>query len=336
MQQVLLIPTMLICRFLLFLIAGLHCNNAIAQHRYTDTIIKYYNSEWNEINPDVSICHYIGIYKKTSDSVWHARDFYADTKTLQMESTYLDDSLKVQHGKTYFYYRDGQIESEGDYFKGKRVGLWKRFARNGRLIDSARYKSSGYPYYKAFRWDTAGNLIFKGEYDIKGTGEGFEIEYYPKGTVSSYGKYSIGYLKDSVWTYYYESGKISAVEEFDSGRFVKAQCYTIEGDIQVECDTGFVFPEYGYDPLYYLYNEFRYHPLMRTFKERNLKGKTEIIVEMTVYRDGKIGAVIESETYPEIKELFPMMMQSLPAWKPAYHKNRPVEWVSKEAIPLDF
>lgn len=189
-----------ILRILLLLVTCLHYYKAIAQHQYTDTIVKYYNSEWKEIDPEVLVCHYIGIYKKTNDSIWHARDYYADTKTLQMESTYLDDSLKIQHGKTYYYYRNGQVESEGDYFENKRVGLWKRYGRNGKLIDSARYKSTGYPYYKAYRWDTAGHLIFKGEYDIKGSGEGYEIEYYPKGTVSSYGKYTIGYLKDSIWT----------------------------------------------------------------------------------------------------------------------------------------
>lgn len=117
---------------------------------------------------------------------------------------------------------------------------------------------------------------------------------------------------------------------------MKVECYTPEGNVQEDCDTGFVYPEYGYDPAYFLYNEFRYHPLLTAFRERNLKGKIEIITEMTVHRNGKISAVIESETYPEIKELIPIMMQALPTWKPAYYKNRPIEWVSKEVFPFDF
>lgn len=327
---------MLICRVLLFLITGLYCNSAVAQRQYTDTIIKYYDFEWKEINPEKAVVHYFGVYRKTADGIWHAKDYYADTKTLQMECLYIDDSLRVMDGEAYYYYRNGQLMSEGRYHKNNMVGLWKGYYRNGRLMDSSRYKSTGIPYYKAYKWDTTGKLIFKGEYDIKGSGEGYEIEYYPKGTVSSFGIYTKGYLKDSVWTYYYENGKISSTEVFDSGRLVKAQCYTIEGNEQETCDTCFVFPEYGYDPLYYLKNEFRYHPLFTAFKQRNLSGKLEIAVELTVHRNGKISAVVESETYPEIKELIPLMFQSLPTWKPAYYKNRPVEWVSTEIIPIDF
>lgn len=52
----------------------------------------------------------------------------------------------VQNGKKYledghftFYYMNGQIESEGEYDRGVKVGYWKRFDQNGKRKSDRYY-----------------------------------------------------------------------------------------------------------------------------------------------------------------------------------------------------
>ena len=51
---------------------------------------------------------------------------------LKMEGTYLFDGKQlVEHGKFVFYYGSGQVESNGYYERGIKVGTWKRYTMMG-------------------------------------------------------------------------------------------------------------------------------------------------------------------------------------------------------------
>lgn len=51
---------------------------------------------------------------------------------VKMEGTYiLDGKDLIEHGRFIFYYGSGQIESNGYYERGIKVGTWKRFTMMG-------------------------------------------------------------------------------------------------------------------------------------------------------------------------------------------------------------
>jgi len=50
---------------------------------------------------------------------------------VKMEGSYFDNSLKTEHGKFLYFYRNGQSESEGEFNLGKKCGIWKRFNYDG-------------------------------------------------------------------------------------------------------------------------------------------------------------------------------------------------------------
>ncbi|MFK7757156.1 MAG: toxin-antitoxin system YwqK family antitoxin [Flavobacteriales bacterium] len=58
------------------------------------------------------------------------------TNEMQMKGHYSDSSLTTLQGECSYYFKNGQLESQGLYEDGKRVGYWKRYTSDGiRKID---------------------------------------------------------------------------------------------------------------------------------------------------------------------------------------------------------
>lgn len=52
---------------------------------------------------------------------------------IKAKGTYVKVGEKyLEDGHFTFYFQNGQIESEGEYDRGVKVGIWKRFDENGR------------------------------------------------------------------------------------------------------------------------------------------------------------------------------------------------------------
>jgi len=49
----------------------------------------------------------------------------------------------IEHGRFTFFYPDGQIESTGEYDRGARSGIWKRFDPNGQPKQDRFYPPQG-------------------------------------------------------------------------------------------------------------------------------------------------------------------------------------------------
>lgn len=50
---------------------------------------------------------------------------------VKMQGYFTDSSLAKENGEFIFYYRNGQVESRGQYCEGKKCGIWKRWAWDG-------------------------------------------------------------------------------------------------------------------------------------------------------------------------------------------------------------
>lgn len=50
---------------------------------------------------------------------------------VKMQGYFTDASLSKENGEFIFYFRNGQVESKGQYCEGKKCGVWKRWAWDG-------------------------------------------------------------------------------------------------------------------------------------------------------------------------------------------------------------
>ena len=79
-----------------------------------------------------------------------------DNKTNQalIVEHYTDSSLAVSQGLSQWFYPSGLKELEGNYDNNKKNGLWKKWDKSGRLVDSTIYdhdqkiSSTTFKYYK--------------------------------------------------------------------------------------------------------------------------------------------------------------------------------------------
>jgi len=67
----------------------------------------------------------------------------------------------LDHGKWIFYFRNGNIQTEGVFNLGQKVGLWKYYFKNGNIWKEESYSTIGKPegYWNEF--DENGTLINK-------------------------------------------------------------------------------------------------------------------------------------------------------------------------------
>ncbi|MCB9047506.1 MAG: energy transducer TonB [Chitinophagales bacterium] len=328
---------------LLFLLAfSLYAYNADAQ--YTDTVRQYLLNNvdangqitgYRVVNPDSSDFTYYRIAKKTEQGAWHVQIFYADSKSLQSEGMYLDDSMTVKDGKFYEYYDNGKLASEHTYYQNNPVGLSRAYYKNGVLADSSRYKSTGMPFHKSFYWDEEGHLVQYGDYDMKGTGAGYLTSYYEDSSVSEYGKFAAGHIKDSVWTYYHKNRKVSFTGNYDSGKLADCSCYDMNGEqiTMSKCDSGQVAPRPTYNPYEYLAKNCK---MPDEAKDKGLWGRHVVMVKFTINTDGKICCpeIAKGSGYKCFDDESLRVIGLLPAWKPAKYRNRPIR--EYYVLPVSF
>ncbi len=305
-------------------------HNCVAQ--YTDSIIEYYDYRWEKVDHKKKPYVFYRRARQTTEGTWHVQDYYRHADVLQMEGMFLDDSMTIEDGDFFYYHYNGAVAQTGRFHKGVKVGLWRRYGVDGTLLDSTRFKSTGFPYHKSFHWDETGRLMAYGEYDMAGTGEGFHIEYYEDSTISSYTRYAKGHLKDSIWTYYHRNGKPSLTATYDSGRLINFECYDESGIGTKNCDTALRIPEPGYNVNKFLGENIR---MPREALEAELYGQYSVVVGIVVDLDGTITNVrIVQGSYAEFNAEALRVVKQLPKWQPARRQNRYIR--AYYTLPINF
>ncbi|MFM1931225.1 MAG: hypothetical protein RL226_528 [Bacteroidota bacterium] len=79
---------------------------------------------------DENICHYFRSSKLGEDGLYYVQVEYL-AGTLKMSGSYIDAALTIEDGHFVYYYRNGQVESEGVYKHGRKVGVWSRYFFDG-------------------------------------------------------------------------------------------------------------------------------------------------------------------------------------------------------------
>lgn len=111
---------------------------------------------------------------------------YNDTGAVIAEGPYIDG---MKEGKWIYTINDSR--ETGEYFEGKRNGLWKHYYLNN------------------------GNLSFEGAFE-NGLESGTHIYYWPDGEVKRRGNYNGG-VRDGLWEFFDRDGKRIVTIEYENG-----------------------------------------------------------------------------------------------------------------------
>lgn len=113
---------------------------------------------------------------------------------LREKITFEDKALEVRKGP-YAFYENGFVKEEGDYDKGHKNGVWKKYGDKAILTEKLSY------YY--------GKLM--GDYQA----------FWPNGNLKLAGKYSLD-KKVGLWEHYYSDAKLAIRESFsEDGKFIR-------------------------------------------------------------------------------------------------------------------
>jgi TonB family protein len=112
----------------------LSCLNLCAQ----DAEIHYIDARFNRVE-SAEESHYTREVQFNSETQRYDVRVYYPGKELKMVGQYMDEALQLAEGEFSYYYRNGQLESQGMYSSGVKYGSWKRYEWDGSLKPEKHY-----------------------------------------------------------------------------------------------------------------------------------------------------------------------------------------------------
>jgi len=100
-----------------------------------DTLVVYYNSDWDEISQEKKAVFYRKLYQVSEDT-WQAKDYFIEGN-LQMVGQFKSELTKERKGIFTYYFKNGQVESTGLFVDNNEEGEWLYYYENGKIKKEA-------------------------------------------------------------------------------------------------------------------------------------------------------------------------------------------------------
>jgi len=132
----------------------------------------------------------------------------------------IDDDVKPDITKRYFWYHQGEIKNTQGNFTGKLLhGTYEKFDRDGTLLEKGSF-DNGVKDGEWFDWYSNGNMMRHYNWN-NGQRVGRFEGYDNKGNKSVVGQFKNGALNGNI--YYYQDGVETRKEKYRNGELVKAK-----------------------------------------------------------------------------------------------------------------
>lgn len=265
---------------------------------------------------------------------WRVEDYYYKERSLYRSAIYkyknANDSFYTPMGMILTYHPNKKVKSKEVYVDGLKEGLARSYDTAGRLIDSARFKKD-MPIGYWYKWNSKGDVVFKGIYDDEGSGKGINWMYHDNGKLSAYGITSKGATPDSIWTFYYDNGNISSVETYDKDSLLNIQCFDEDGRLSKDSCMAEKMPVAPYSVNAFLGKNIKYPSAARY---NNISGRVSVM--FTVDESGKITDIqsIGRKLGAGCDEEAVRVVSLLPPWKPGRYHNRRIKVLY--TLPITF
>lgn len=109
------------------LLAGMVCMNVASQ---AQTRVEYLDPQFNLVADSVG-SKYVRTINILNDTLYEVQVVFR-TGEFMMFGAYADKNLTIENGDFKYYYANGNLESEGKFKNGSKVGTWKRWNYDSR------------------------------------------------------------------------------------------------------------------------------------------------------------------------------------------------------------
>lgn len=281
-----------------------------------DTFKAFYNYWWKPTDQITSI-YYTCAYKENDH--WLCLDFYVKEKQLLREGTFLNKELSIPDGTFVYYFKDGKVQSKGEYKAGFKTGLWLRFSHSGEILDSITYDQDN-PISKC----KFHNDLFNQSWvlDLNDKSSGIQYLVANNGNLKYEGKYLPGYVKDSVWIEYYDNGNPCYMATYHDGKSITEQCYDNSGKKTTDCismqasfdDSKGTLKRYMDKKIDYPSNMTLNVPVALS------------VVKFIINEDGSISDItVLQPVERQFDHMVVKAIEKMPKWIPAKYHNKPTK-----------
>jgi uncharacterized protein len=164
------------------------------------------NGKWKELNPEGKVVAEGQYTDNRRSGTWK---FYNSSQKVEQTGNY---NAGRPDGLWKWYYPGGSVLREEEYFQGQRDGTYTEYSPEGEIIAQGNYaegEKNGEWKYKS------GDSAEEGKY-IVGLQDGVWKSYYTNGKLKSKMNFVQG-NPNGEQTFYYESGKIREVQNYNMG-----------------------------------------------------------------------------------------------------------------------
>ena len=279
-----------------------------------DTIIIYFNKDWNKTTMDNAA------YMAKAWQVrgkWHRQDFFYPERVLQMDGWYAANDFKVMDGPFYYYNKDGTSSNNYFYVKGSIHSSGYFTTEKHAVMDKIEYIS--------YWWRSDSTLDYKSIADS--AGDGVDQYYQPDGkTIAAEGGMKAG-KRTGKW-YFKDKNNVTGVKAvFEADSVISITCFNERGEPESNKQECIIekAPELkgGVERW-------------RRFLERNLeyplyamrKKITGVVsIQFFVEADGSVSELkVLKSPHSSLSNEAIRIMRLSPAWEPAIQYNRKVRF----------
>ena len=287
-----------------------------------------YDENWNVTTS--TIYSFYSVKKFNSDGSFLVKDYFRNGMK-QMEGNYSNENTKT--GKFTYYYKNGKIESQGEYKNNNRINKWIENNEDGSLRLESYYEN-GLAQHEWKYYYNSGELMRRTNF-INGKAEGSSKGYFKNGLIKEDLNFVNDTMKGNQFTFY-ENGKKKRVEIYEKGKRIKAECYDMN-EKKIPFFEYFIHPVFkdGGEPglFDFLKSKIKY-PKAAILK--NIEGK--VIVKFEILKDGTPSNVSVIKSVDPLLDNEALRIVKLTKWIPGtrdgeldiFEFTLPVEFVLED------
>jgi len=290
-------------------------------------ITRYYDYDWRPVENPV-YARFVSVIE-WKDSVWERNDYFIKERSLQMKGFYADSACRIANGLFTYYHPNRVLSGQGNYVFNQKEGLWLHYHSNGMLDDSVVYRN-GKPIGVSLGYHKNGYISDSSVYNSDGSG--MQITWFDDGAPASAGLFGPGRRRKGKWRYYFHSGAVACVEEYDNGKLTDRKYFT-EFAEQIGDSTNTnrpaAFPKGKEAWVRYLQKKL-YFP--SEYKIVNAE-KVVVVLEATVNEDGVLTDIeVVVPFHQKFDSIAVDALKESPKWIPAISHGRKVKYAIRQAV----
>ena len=267
---------------------------------------------------------YYRFLNKINEGLYKVEDYYLNDK-LQMTGFYTSTEAVIKTGKYIFYDSIGTVQSEGEYNKGFKTGIWNYYYKKStKLAIQNQFKYPEKGWYSKIYDSLTFKVILEGNIDKDSNRSGIWIDYFFNSDSIHKKINYVGGRLEGKQIEYYKKGAVKRIELYENFKMVDGQQFDEDGH-KIKYFPALVYPK-SPEPMW---NYLGDH--VSCFKSLLKKGK--FVYRLLVHANGTISDIeIVSPVDESCKNEIIEKISKMKKWKPAKKEDIPFNYTYEGSI----